>query len=149
VENLLHQLSVSATAGQQTRRGGHEKAREEWRKKNREWGETSGKKKGENGQRRKGGKGEVRDEQQQKNTGEEPLSPPSVQTSITIDHCLRLPIITQATAQERRTREDTEKQKWRRKQQQSRKPRSVTIDIVFAFTPQLHQPQQLFPPPCS
>jgi hypothetical protein len=25
----------------------------------------------------------------------------------------------------------------------------VTIDIVFAFTPQLHQPQQLFPPPCS
>jgi len=56
VENLLYQLSVSATAGQQTRRGGHEKAREDWRKKNREWG-----KKGENEQRRKGGKGEVRD----------------------------------------------------------------------------------------
>jgi hypothetical protein len=122
VENLLHQLSVSVTAGQQTRRGGHEKAREDWRKKDKEWGETAGKKKEEDGQRRKGGKGEVRDEQQQKNTGEEPLSPPFVQTSITIDHCL--PIIAQVITQERRTREDTEKQKWRRKQQQSGKPSS-------------------------
>ncbi|KAG6767025.1 hypothetical protein POTOM_028204 [Populus tomentosa] len=44
MENLLHQRNVSAIVVQQTRRGGHERARENWRKKDIEWGETIGKK---------------------------------------------------------------------------------------------------------
>jgi len=47
-----------------------------------------------------------------------------VQTSLTIDHHLHLPIISQETVQEVRTKEDAEQHKQRRKQQQSGKPLS-------------------------